>query len=135
MRFGEGGVILYESAIRLKVLLPKSAINFHIFCSITFKAIAELLFNQLQAELFVRDDGSQEERLGNQNRFYTYVSKMPSNGKFYIASTSHAFKQCICDCLGSVHDCCVLQSKSLNVPFENSDSQNVPQIVHDSNEE
>lgn len=70
-----------------------------------FKVIAGLSSNQLQAELSVGDDGSEEERVDNQDGFYAYVVKMPIDSKFYIAMTSHAFKHNICDWLGSIRDC------------------------------
>lgn len=39
---------------------------------------------------------------------------MPSNGNFYIALTMNAFRQYIRYWMGEVHDCYILQSRSLN---------------------
>lgn len=73
----------------LKAQLSKAATNLHNFCLKMFKAKAGLSSNQVQVELPARDDGSEEERLDNQNRFYTFAAKIPSNEKFYIPLTPH----------------------------------------------
>lgn len=134
VRFVKGEVFLHESAVCLIAPLQKAAIILHHFCFKMFKAKAGQALNQIQAEDFVRGDGSDEERIDNQNRFFTDVAKMPINENFYIALISKVFKQCICDELGPIHECHVSQNKSLKNSFESFGSQNVPKIVYDSDE-
>lgn len=82
------------------------------------KAKVDLSSHQYEAELFVRDNGSKLQRLDSRNRLCTFVAKMPVSAKFYVALTSLAFKQYICDWLGSINDCYVLQSNFLKGAFE-----------------
>lgn len=131
VRFGKREVISREGATRLKTLFPNAAISLQNFWLKKSKVKDKLSVAQLQAELFVKDDGSEEEQLDNQNSFSTSVGKVPVNGNSYIALTSHASKQHICDWMGSILECYVLRSKSLNDPFENVDSQNVLEAVVD----
>lgn len=65
VRFVKGSDIPHESAICLKALVPKATINLHNSCFELFKSNVELSSNQLQAELSVKNVGSEEEKLDN----------------------------------------------------------------------
>lgn len=130
--FRKGVVTLHKNAIRLKALLLKVAINLHNFGLKMCKTKAEILLNYHWAGFSVRDGGSDEERLNNQNMYCAFVAKTPLNAKFYIAMTSHTFKQYICDQLGSIRGPYVRQGKSLHDVFEKFHTQNVLSIVHES---
>lgn len=59
------------------------------------------------------------------------MARVQSNVKFYIAVTSHIFRDYICGWLGSAHDCNALHSTSIDVPFKNFRATNILQAMSD----
>lgn len=75
--------------LRLNALTQKAAINLHISCTGLIKSRTNLTIKQLRTKLSIRTNCSEIERLDNPNHFCTFAFRMPSNGRFYIALTSH----------------------------------------------
>lgn len=78
-RFGRGGVVLRESAMRLKVLFLKAAVPLPSECLDLFQTIKNFPPEVMQSKLTVEEGGSQEEKLNDQNELFIYVVQMPSN--------------------------------------------------------
>lgn len=110
-RFGKGGAIPHESAVRLKTLFPKTAVLLRTECLNLFKNNIILPSGFWQREQTIKDTGTEEERFNNRKRMSTYVVRLTANGKIYFVITSHDFKKYVYGWLGAVHDCVVLQSR------------------------
>lgn len=80
MRFERRGLTTHKSATRLTVLQKKKAINLHSFWFEMFRAKEKLLSNPLYAGLFVRDDGSKNERLDGPNKLCALLAKTLASG-------------------------------------------------------
>lgn len=131
-RFGKGGVILNECAMRLKTLFPENAVRLQSKCLDLFKNNMNLSSGPLQSGITIKRTGTKEERFKNQNRICTYVLRMPASGKIYIVVTMHIFKSYIRGWLGAEHDTFLLQSCCLDEPFNRSDNSSIREIVNDS---
>lgn len=59
---------------------------------------------------------------------------MSSNGKLCAVIAFNVFQKFICRWLGSVHDCYILQSRSVDDSFETFETSNIGEVVHESDE-
>lgn len=74
------------------------------------------------------------ERIGSRLRGSTVAFKYPRNGRYYIALNHHSFGDYVCGWIGCVHDCYILQSASLNTPFNPFEDRTSLDIVESHNE-
>lgn len=116
--FWKGGAAPHKSLVRLKALAPKAAIQLHEKCIFLFKNKTNFSIGLLRSKPSVSCDGSGEERYNHQNWTGTFVVKVPSNGKVYVAITSHKFKEYRCGWIGFVHHLYLLQSRKIGEPFQ-----------------
>lgn len=88
----------------------------------------------LQAQLPIGRLSSDKERFNDQHILSKYVARIPPNGKIYIVLTTQVFQKFICGWFGSVHDCNVLQSRSIEKPCEQLYISSVFGVIDDSDE-
>ena len=130
-----GGSIPTESTKQLKKILPVAAAQALNQVLQIFKRKLSGSKFVLSQELSVQSSGSEKDRLGNNERKYTYAFRHPENNRYYISLTAEAFTKLICPWYGAVSDCFVLQSKKLYGPYLPFKEDNPYSVLHDSDSE
>lgn len=113
----KGGVIPLDVIRRFRSLLPLAASQLHSFILNEIKDVADESGIAPEWEFKVKLHGSVDARLANDKRQFTIAFRYPPNGRYYIALTQTAFRSYICGWVGSVNDCIILQSASLETSF------------------
>lgn len=88
----------------------------------------------IQTKLSGQHNGSDWQQYHNQNRDCTFVVKMRSNGISSLEITFHVFRNYLSGRLKHVHDCCTLQSRSVNRSSETFDTSIIQKAVDESEE-
>lgn len=127
------GVIPYNSVVRLKALCLKDVVPLHEHCLFLFRIRTKVSSDLLWSELSLKRNASDEERNSNQNWGRTFVAKIPCIGKVFIAVTFHIVRKYILGWLGSIHDCYVLQCRSIHERFDRFCTASILEAVNESN--
>lgn len=130
----KGGRLPLDSVRRLNGLLPTAAAQF-------LREAHDLFWNQISGdihdidrELNVKRDGSEQTRLNNKNRQHTIAFRYPSNGHYYIALSQFAFSEVVCDWIGKVSDCYILHSQTLELEFKVFEDSDVFDLLDERDE-
>lgn len=111
----KGGVVSQESVRRLRDLLLSPAANIPCYCFLTFKnqlTLQNVTEKKQHAELNALTSGATDMCMNNLKRVYIVCFQYPSVGYYYIALTTHASKELICDWIGDTHDCNTVYSRN-----------------------
>lgn len=134
-RINRGGTAPQESLKRLKVMLPIAAANLMSECFEIIQQHCNLSQEKFNLEFSASSGKSVEKKMNNEDREFTICFQMPDNGHYYIALTVHAFSDYICEWIGRVHDCYILHSSSLDMPFQKFKNTNPFPVLFESDEE
>lgn len=130
----KGGTIPLDVIRRFRSLLPLASSQFHCTVLDTIKDVLSKEGFPADLELGVQHDGSLNSRLYNCKREFTLAFRYPPNGRYYIAVTQDAFSRYVCSWVGSVNDCYILQSPSLDANFTPFDGQASLDMVESDDE-
>lgn len=134
----KGGTILHESALRLTKILPvadsKSFFHFSQVSKMYLKTLDDPVGNEL-VELEVSTESTPEEGPNNNTRQHTIRFQYPINRYYYVALTVASFQGILCDWYGIVHNCFLLNAKSICDTFTTFDGNMTFNKLYESDEE
>lgn len=134
----KGSTICHESPRRLTEILPVAAQNLLYHRLQVFKKYLKTLDDPAGnefVELRVRTEGTLEERRNKISREHTVCFQYAINESYYIALTIHSFQDILWEWYGGVHDCYLLNSKSLDDLFTTFDVIMPLSTLHKSDKE
>lgn len=113
-------------------LAPIAAANLHQNSLQIFKIDSGMSSRQPRSELSVWYSALETDRLDNQNRYCKLGLILPLRGIFHIDLTTHVSSDTIWCWLRAVHDCHVLQSRSLHDSIEDFNTNGKIKIINES---
>lgn len=130
----KGGTIPLDVVRRFKSLLPIAVSQVHCEILQRMKSVIDDLGVAQDIELGVRLGDNVEERLSNIEREFTIAFRYPLNGRYYISLRQDAFRNHVCCWIGSINDCYLLQSSSLDIPFKEFSGQETLGVIESDDE-